>query len=56
MFPTHEEESLGHPSDGEGNYVCNDTGAPILPGRELEPESWYDLSALNSFCSGLRGN
>ena len=42
--------------DGEGNYVCNDTGAPILPGRELEPESWYDLSALNSFCNGLRGN
>ena len=42
--------------DEEGNYVCNDTGAPILPGYELDPESWYDLAALNSFCNNLRGN
>ena len=42
--------------DGEGNYICNDNGVPILPGYELEPESWYDLASLNSFCNGLRGN
>ena len=42
--------------DEEGGYVCNDTGAPILPGYELEPESWYDLAKLNSFCNSLRDN
>ena len=39
--------------DEEGNYICNDTGAPILPGHELEPESWYNLAALNNFCNSL---
>lgn len=42
--------------DKEGNYVCNDTGVPILPGYELEPESWYDLAKLNNFCNSLRDN
>ena len=40
--------------DGEGGYVCNDDGVPVLPGLELAPESWYDLSALNTFCNNLR--
>ena len=42
--------------DGEGGYASNETGAPILPGRELEPESWYDLAKLNTFCNNLREN
>lgn len=40
--------------DGEMKFVNNDAGVPV--DYELDKESWYDMTKLNAFVSGLTNN